>query len=143
MPIYSLDLDRAPATISSRHIKGIPTLLLMRENRVEARADGADLEDLLRLMEAAKPYLKGARQDDEDASKVSPMNALKSAEQMLTESSCLSHVGGRMEVKKRQQWLQELKNSRMRFSIPISFTIFHSFSMNHCKTRYTHSPNVA
>ncbi|CAK8994228.1 Hypothetical protein SCF082_LOCUS3842, partial [Durusdinium trenchii] len=87
MPIYSLDLDRAPATISSRHIKGIPTLLLMRENRVEARADGADLEDLLRLMEAAKPYLKGARQDDEDASKVSPMNALKSAEQMLTESN--------------------------------------------------------
>eukprot|EP00913_Durusdinium_trenchii_P023707 g22268.t1 len=87
MPIYSLDLDRAPATISSRHIKGIPTLLLMRENRVEARADGADLEDLLRLMEAAKPYLKGARQDDEDGGLVSPMNALKSAEQMLTESN--------------------------------------------------------
>lgn len=58
LPIYSLDLSSAPETIEKRHIKGIPTLLLMREKRVEARADGADLEDLARLKDAARAYVK-------------------------------------------------------------------------------------
>lgn len=78
LPIYSLDLSTAPEAIEKRHIKGIPTLLLMREKRVEARADGADLQDLARLKEAARAYVKLSKlSSPEDAA-----DALKRAEVM-------------------------------------------------------------
>jgi len=87
LPIYSLDVSRSPKAISQRHIKGIPTLLLMRENRIEARADGADLKDLERLKSAAKPYVKLSNIDSDAAS------ILKSAEVML-------NSGGVIEAQK-------------------------------------------
>ena len=45
LPVYALDLEASPETIGARHIKGVPTLLLLRKSQVEARADGADLEE--------------------------------------------------------------------------------------------------
>eukprot|EP00435_Cladocopium_sp_Y103_P023486 s1324_g5.t1 len=75
LKIYSLDLSTAPETIEKRHIKGIPTLLLMREKRVEARADGADLQDLERLKEAARAYVRLSSPED-------AADALKTAEVM-------------------------------------------------------------
>eukprot|EP00434_Breviolum_minutum_P021510 symbB.v1.2.018982.t1/scaffold1531.1/size113404/1 len=94
LPIYSLDVSRSPKAISQRHIKGIPTLLLMRENRIEARADGADLKDLERLKSAAKPYVKLSNVDSDAAS------ILKSAEVML-------NSGG--VIKARELFQQALK----------------------------------
>ncbi|CAJ1392409.1 unnamed protein product [Effrenium voratum] len=72
---HQLDVDTAPETIRTRHIKGVPTLLLLRQGRVEARADAADLQDLERMLAAAKPYL--------NPQEAEPKEALPAAEYLL------------------------------------------------------------
>ncbi|CAE7417491.1 unnamed protein product, partial [Symbiodinium pilosum] len=74
----SLDVESCPATVRARHIKGLPTLLLLTRGRTFARADGANLADLQRLLDMAGPLLQDTPEDSLDCS-----HALQAAEEAL------------------------------------------------------------
>lgn len=51
-----VDIDRTPRFINERHIKGVPTVLLLRNGRVEQRADSVDVNSLKPILRAAEAY---------------------------------------------------------------------------------------
>ncbi|CAE6913395.1 unnamed protein product [Symbiodinium natans] len=74
----SLDVFSSPETVRTRHIKGLPTLLLLARGRTVARADGANVTDLQRILSLAGPLLDSTPEDN-----LTCEQALEAAEEAL------------------------------------------------------------
>lgn len=77
----TLDVGSSPDVVKTRHIKGLPTLLLLTRGRTFARADGANVEDLHRILSLAMPLL-----DSTEEESLSRHQALEAAEETLARS---------------------------------------------------------
>lgn len=54
--VASIDIEVAPRTVKARHIRVVPTLLLLRDGRIQQRADGGDPSAVERVLAAAGAY---------------------------------------------------------------------------------------
>jgi len=73
------DLGNTPRLVEERHIRGVPTVLLLRGGRTERRADSADIPALERVLNAASAYCL----DAVTAADAEPRDALAAAEELV------------------------------------------------------------
>lgn len=89
------DIDAAPRLVEERHIRTVPTVLLLRNGKTERRADGGDSKAIEAILTAAESYNKS----DGTATASSTCLAIATADELLERNASVEGMDG------EQVWL--------------------------------------